>query len=289
LPFRSSRSASAYRKVWTERGSPQLWHSQDFAHALASELSEEFEVELAMRYGQPSIDLGLERLRNKGASSLTVFPLYPMNAASSTSSALARVYGLLGQQWEVPAVKVVTPFFDHPGFLNAFAQTTRQSIAAARSDHVLFSFHGLPERQIKKSDFGGGHCLATPSCCERLGPKNHGCYRAQAFFIARAIAQRVGLGEQDYGVAFQSRLGRTPWIRPFTDEVLPRLAKEGKRRVVVVCPSFVADCLETLEEIALRAKESFLAAGGEELLLAPSLNARPEWVAAAAELVRAAG
>jgi protoporphyrin/coproporphyrin ferrochelatase len=159
-------------------------------------------------------------------------------------------------------------------------------LAEARPDHVLFSFHGLPERQVKKSDPTGAHCLASAECCDVQVPANRWCYRAQCFFTARALAQRLGLEQGKWTVTFQSRLGRTPWIRPYTDVVIPELAGKGVKKLVVFCPAFVADCLETLEEIGIRAKAQFLSSGGEALTLVPSLNAHPSWVRGLTQMLR---
>ncbi len=182
---------------------------------------------------------------------------------------------------------VVEPFFDTPEFLNAFVRRGAPVLERERPDHVLFSFHGLPERQIRKADISARHCLARPDCCARLSDENRGCYRAQCFATARLLAERLGLAEDRYTVCFQSRLGRTPWISPYTDLLLPELCRQGKRRLVVFCPAFVADCLETLEEIAIRAREDFLRHGGESLTLIPSLNALPEWADGVVSLVQA--
>ena len=154
------------------------------------------------------------------------------------------------------------------------------------ADHVLFSFHGLPERHVTKSDETGEHCLASPDCCAAVGSNNHHCYRAQCFATARLVAAELGLSTDQWTVSFQSRLGRTPWIKPYTDLVIPELAKRGVKRLAVFCPAFVADCLETLEEIGLRARDQFIQCGGEALRLVPSLNAHPTWIATGARLVR---
>jgi ferrochelatase len=179
---------------------------------------------------------------------------------------------------------VVPAFHADPGFLAAWEAVARPALAQAKPDHVLFSFHGLPERQIQKSDPSGDHCLRASTCCDELGPKNHRCYRAQSFATARALASRLAI--TDYTVCFQSRLGRTPWITPHTDVVLDEVAKKGVKRLAVFCPAFVADCLETLEEIGMRAKAQFKAAGGEELVLVPSLNATPAWIDAVAAMAQ---
>jgi len=286
LPFRPARSAEAYRKIWTAEGSPLLVYSRALEQAVAGRLEGEYAVELAMRYGSPSLPSALARLRARGVSELTVLPLYPQEAASSSGSTRARVYELLAQRWDAPPVRMVPAFFDDPGFLDAFTQVAAPALARFGQDHLLFSFHGLPERHMRKSDPSGRHCLASPTCCDRLTEVNRTCYRAQSYATARALALRLGLGEGASSVSFQSRLGRTPWIHPYTDEVLPELAKQGVRRLAVMCPAFVADCLETLEEIGIRAREQFRAAGGEELLLVPSLNAHPAWVDAVVDLVR---
>src|SRR5580698_5591079 len=197
-------------------------------------------------------------------------PLYPQHAASSTSTTNARVMELAAAEWDVAAIDLVPAFHADAAFLDAWAAVARPALAEARADHVLFSFHGLPERQIKKS--GDAQCLSA-GCCDRdPGPSR--CYRSQCYATARALVARLGVA--DHTVCFQSRLGRTPWITPHTDVVLDELAGKGVKRLAVMCPAFVADCLETLEEIGLRARAQFKAAGGEELVLVPSLNATPK-------------
>jgi ferrochelatase len=288
LPLRPAKSAEAYRKIWTKEGSPLLVYSRALTAAVAERLQGQYEVELGMRYGNPSIPDAIARLRARGVSDFTVLPLYPQEAASSSASSLARTYEVMGQGWDVPNVRAVPAFHSHPAFLDAFATVARPVIAEARADHVLFSFHGVPERHVKKSDPTGRHCLSSAGCCDALTEANRHCYRAQCFATARGLAERLGLGAQGEGwtVSFQSRLGRTPWVKPYTDVVLPELARRGVKRLAVMCPAFVADCLETLEEVGLRAREQFVEAGGESLTLVPSLNAHPSWVDAVVRLVR---
>jgi ferrochelatase len=288
LRFRPRKSAEAYRAVWTPQGSPLLVHSRAFRDRLAEQLGDRWAVEIGMRYGNPSIGAALTRLRAAGVDRLVVMPVFPQYASAATGTALEAVYRALSERWNVPSVSVVPPFYDEAEFLDAFAARARPHQEALTPDHVLFSFHGLPERQIRRSDEGRGHCLASPGCCDRIGPENRTCYRAQCFSTARGLAERMALAEDGFSVTFQSRLGRTPWISPHTDEVIDRLAKQGKKRLLVVCPAFVADCLETLEEIAMRAKEQFVEAGGEDLRLVPSLNDDPSWVQTAARLARRA-
>lgn len=281
LPFRPAKSAAAYRKVWdAERGSPLLAHSQDLAAGVAAQLGDAWQVELAMRYGAPSIQGALERLA--GCARIVVLPLFPQHAASSTSTATARVMELARAAWDVAAIDVVPAFHADPGFLAAWEAVAKPALAEARADHVLFSFHGLPERQIRKS--GDARCLSA-GCCDRADVLPH-CYRAQCYATARALAERLAIAPADYTVCFQSRLGRTPWIAPYTDVVLDERARAGTRRLAVLCPAFVADCLETLEEIGIRAREQFRAAGGEELVLVPSLDATPAWIDAVCAIAR---
>jgi len=282
LRVRPAKSAHAYRAIWDpERGSPLLSHSKALAAAVQARLGDSWQVELAMRYGNPSIAGALDRLRD--VDRIVALPLFPQYAASSTATAVARVMELASVGWDVPAIDVVPAFFDDAGFLAAWEEVARPALAAARPDHVLFSFHGLPERQIRKSD-REARCLRAPDCCDRAHPT---CYRNQCYATARALAGRLGL--TDYTVCFQSRLGRTPWIEPHTDVMIDKLAREGKKRLAVLCPAFVADCLETLEEIGIRAKDQFKAAGGEELVLVPSLNATPRWVETVAAIAERHG
>jgi ferrochelatase len=286
LPRRPRQSAQAYRKIWTPEGSPLLVHSRALEHALGEALGPGFRVVLGMRYGEPGLAGALASLRAAGCERVTVLPLYPQYAASSTASSFARVAELAAAAWDVPLLELAPPFFDDPGFLDAWCDVAREPLAGFRPDHVLFSYHGLPERQIKKSDPTGGHCLSQPACCDAPGAALPRCYRAQCVATTRALAGRLGLATGTWSYAFQSRLGRTPWIRPYTDERLPEIAAGGAKRLAVLCPSFVADCLETLEEIGLRGREQWRAAGGDALLLVPSLNAHPRWVAALAGLAQ---
>jgi ferrochelatase len=242
-----------------------------------------------MRYGRPALAGALERLRAARAERILVLPLFPQYAASSTGSALARVAELAARGWDVPALEFLPPFFDEPGFVGAWAAVAREPLAAFRPDHVLLSYHGLPERQIRKSDPTGGHCLSRPDCCDAPGAALPRCYRAQCTATSRALVAALGLEPGSWSMAFQSRLGRTPWIRPYTDERLDELAASGRKRLAVLCPAFVADCLETLEEIAIRGREQWRRAGGDDLLLVPSLNAHPAWVSALAAMLRGRG
>jgi ferrochelatase len=285
LPFRPAKSAAAYRKIWMPAGSPLLVHGRALAARVAAGLGDGWRVELAMRYGQPAIAGAVDRLSD--CDRIVVFPLYPQYAASSTGSSVEETFAVAGGRWVVPPLSVVGDFYSDAGFLDAFA-AVGAPVLADGYDHVLFSFHGLPERHIRKCDASGAHCLVRDDCCDRIDGVNRSCYRAQCYATAAGIASRLRLAGDAFGVSFQSRLGRTPWIRPYTDEELPKLAAAGKKRVAVFCPAFVADCLETLEEIGIRGAEQFRASGGEKLTLVPSLNDSPRWVETVVAIARAA-
>jgi ferrochelatase len=289
LPFRPRVAADAYAKIWGPEGSPLLVHSRALRGALASQLGDGYQVELAMRYGKPSLSGAVERLARSGAESILVVPLFPHFAASSTGSALAAVYRCAGKLWNPPHLEVLPPYFEAPRFIDCLAGAAREAVGQAKSDHLLISFHGLPERQIRKSDPSGSHCLSRPDCCEQAAAPRSVCYRAQSRATARALAVSLGLSEGEWSLSFQSRLGRIPWLRPYTDEVLPELAQRGVRHLAVSCPAFTADCLETLEEIGIRASEQWQTLGGSQLTLVPSLNSRPDWVHALADWIRARG
>ncbi len=277
LPFRSSKSAKLYQNIWTEEGSPLLVHSEALRDKVASKLGESWQVELAMRYGSPTIPDALDRLQAAGCEEIVVFALYPQNASSSTGSTIEKVYDESKERWIVPFYTIVPAFFEEPEFIAAFADQGRPLLDEKNPDHVLFSFHGLPERHMRKSD-PGDHCLSSEGCCDRITDKNKGCYRAQSYCTAQKIAAALQLPDDKWSVAFQSRMGRTPWIKPYTDVVIPQLAEKGVKNLLVYSPAFVADCLETIEEIGIRAKEQWEQCGGDEITLVPSLNATSRWV-----------
>lgn len=288
LPFRPKKSAAAYQKIWTPEGSPLRVHSEALAEALQERLGANYTVRLAMRYGKPTIADELEYLMSSGVTQVVVMPLYPQYATSSTGTALNAVYEAAIGRAVVPVLNVVPDYYDNPQFLDTVSSMVQADKETFKADHVLFSYHGLPERHIRQCDFSGSHCLTSDSCCDAIQVSNRSCYRAQCFATTRGIVKRLSLSSTEWTIGFQSRLGRTPWIKPYTDEILPELVARGVRRLVVSCPSFVSDCLETLEEIGIRAREDFIAAGGEDLKLVASVNAHEQWVNAVASMVYAA-
>jgi ferrochelatase len=286
LPTRPRRTAAAYAKIWSAQGSPLLVHSLALRDAVADALGPDHVVELGMRYGQPSLAAAVARLCEARPESICVLPLFPQYSTAATASALARVAELLPPN--APPVRSVRDFYAQPGYVAAVADAARPELEEFAPDHVLFSFHGLPERQVKATDPSAAHCLASASCCDAIGEHNGACYRAQCAATTRAVVAALGLAPERTSLAFQSRLGRAPWITPHTDVVIPQLAERGVRRLAVLCPSFVADCLETLEEIGIRAREQWREVGGEALHLVPCVNRHPTWVAAVAQLAEGA-
>jgi ferrochelatase len=288
LRTRPRRSAAAYRQVWMAAGSPLLVHSRALRDAVADELGSGWVVELAMRYGEPAIGPALERLRAVGISRLVVLPLFPQYSEAATGSALAQV-DLEARQlgFQVPRIDIPS-FATDPEFVGTLADLTRESLAGFDADFVLFSYHGLPERQIRSSDPTGETCLERDDCCRSPGRALASCYRAQCYATTRHLVEQLGLDTGGYETSFQSRLGRTPWIQPFTDHVIPELAARGIKRLVVICPSFTADCLETLEEIGIRGAAQWSELGGEALELVSCVNAEPRWARGVASLLGAA-
>lgn len=267
LPLRSRRSAHAYASVWTERGSPLAWHSQDLAGAMRARLPAGVDVALAMRYGEPSIERVLRQLdRGDGLRRLLVLPLYPQYSATTTASVFDAVTRELATWRRLPALRFVDDYWQQPDWQSAIADSVRRHWQAhGRGERLLFSFHGLPQRYVDAGD----------------------PYLRQCRGSAEAIAAALGLAADEWEMVFQSRVGREPWLRPYTDERVTELARAGVRRLDVVCPGFAVDCLETLEEIAMRYRESFLEGGGERLDYIPALNAGAGHAAALAGLVRA--
>jgi len=261
-------------------------HGRGLAHRVQAALGVGFEVRLAMRYGQPSIVSVLSELRGLGVDRLVAVPLLPHQASATTGSVVEELHRVVGRTGERTELSVAPPFFDEPRYIDALAATARPTLDEHGADHVLLSFHGLPERQVRRADENRARCLESEICCDRLDADNRSCYRAQCYETARKLAESLDLEPERHSVAFQSRMGKAAWIGPHTDVRVRELALAGVRRLVVMCPGFVADCLETLEEIGIRARDDFLASGGDELRLVPCLNDHVAWVEAVAYMVR---
>ncbi|HLG03404.1 MAG TPA: ferrochelatase [Bacteroidia bacterium] len=285
VPLRAPKTAKLYRKIWTEAGSPLLVHGMELQKKLQESLGKDYLVTLAMRYQSPSIKSALEKLKAARVTKIIAVPLYPQYASSSTGSSIEKLLCEI-KSWEVtPEIRIVSKFHHLPGYLDSITAAAGDCDHRAY-DHVLFSFHGLPERHIRKSDadYGDGQCVFG-ECCETERPGNYFCYRANCVQTANALAQRLGIPREKYTVSFQSRLGRDPWLKPYSDHEIERLAKAGKKKLLVFSPAFVADCLETIYEIGIEYDGIFRKHGGEKVQLVPSLNARPEWVEALKQLV----
>jgi ferrochelatase len=283
LPSRPKQSAHAYQSIWTPAGSPLIVTSRNVQAALQKRV--DLPVALAMRYQNPSIPDAVRQLAQQGAGEVLLIPLFPHYAMSSYETAVVRVQEVAAQV--APGMKIQTqpPYGADPDYIAALVGSA-QPFLAKDYDHLLFSFHGIPERHLHKSDPTGCHCLKVQNCCETPSSAHGTCYRAQCLQTVGAFVQATGLPRERYSVAFQSRLGRDPWLKPYTDQELPKLAARGVKRLLVICPAFVSDCLETLEEIGLRGRDTFLGAGGSEFSLIPCLNEHPLWVEALEKMVR---
>lgn len=275
LPSRPKQSAEAYHKIWTPAGSPLVVISRNVQARLQQRVP--VPVELAMRYQHPSIPDAVRRLAGRGVDEVLLIPLFPHYAMSSFETAVERVKEVAAALAPQMRLKVHPPYFDQPDYIGALVGSAQEYLRRPY-DHLLFSFHGLPERHLRKSDPTGCHCLATDNCCTTASPAHATCYRAQCFKTVAAFVQQAGVPEGKYSISFQSRLGRDPWLKPYTDLELPRFAERGIKNLLVICPAFVSDCLETLEEIGLRGRETFLRAGGSDFALIPCLDEHPLWL-----------
>jgi ferrochelatase len=284
LPFRTARSAQAYQMIWDpEKGSPLAFHTQELGSSLQEKLGPKFCIAVGMRYGNPSIFSAIDKLLAEPLEKLIVLPLFPQYSSAATQSAIENAAKGLAAR-NITDHKVIPHFYNDPHYIQAQANVIAPFLAQA--DGVLFSYHSLPVRHIQK---GNNDC--APSCfeqqpCQMVSQKNQTCYRAQCFETSRLLAKTLGLSELQYKVVFQSKLGRTPWIGPTVESGMQWFKDRKVERLLVACPSFVADCLETLEEIGIRGKEQWMALGGKEYTLAPCLNAQPSWVNALAQMVQ---
>ena len=285
VPFRSPKTARLYKKIWSsETGSPLLYYSK-LQHKLLSErLDDEYQVELAMRYQSPSIESALDKLKASLVESIQVIALFPQYASASTGSVYDKVMELIRRWPTIPSVSFVNSFHDNELMIETFANNGKK-YNPETYDHILFSFHGLPQRQLVKCDHTGNYCLKVDGCCNTLNDTNKFCYSAQSYHTAQLIAEKLNIPKEKYTICFQSRLGSDPWVQPYTSEVVAKLANEGKKRLLVFCPAFVADCLETVYEVTEEYGGEFKALGGEHVQLVESLNDSPKFIEALAKMV----
>lgn len=276
---RPEQSAHAYASIWWPEGSPLVVLTRRLQEAMRPHWRHG-PVEVAMRYGEPALPTVLQRLAAQGVRKVTLAPLYPQFADSTVTTVVELARATIREQKLPLEMRELRPFYDQPEYIDALVASARPYLQQA-FDHLLLSFHGLPERHLKKVDPTGKHCLQNADCCRNASAETLAvCYRAQCLRTAEAFARQMGLPDGKWSVSFQSRLGRAKWIEPYTETRLDELAKGGTRKLLVMCPAFVADCIETLEEIGDRGREQFIEAGGEELTLVPCLNDHPQWIEA---------
>lgn len=276
LPLRPAKSAEAYRSIWTEQGSPLITLSLELLQKVRAQT--DIPVAMAMRYGSPAIGDELEKLAGiDGVQEVLFVPMYPHYAESTVLTSIKEAEAAIAARKLDVQLKVLPPFFRHPDYIAALVESARPWLQQD-VDHVLFSYHGLPELHLTKADPTGSHCLKVADCCKVASPAHATCYRHQVLATTDAFVAATGLQPTQYTVAFQSRLGRAKWLEPATEHVIRELAGKGVKKLLVLCPAFVTDCLETLEEIEIRGNEVFREAGGDQLLLVPCLNSHPQWV-----------
>ncbi len=276
LPTRPKASAHAYQSIWTDEGSPLVVYSEIVRRKLQRKL--DIPVSLAMRYGKPSIEKQLLALAdNPTIRQVHFMPLYPHYAESTVTTTVKEAQRVIKQHKLKIEIKVLTPFYQHMGYINALVNSAKNYLQQP-FDHLVFSYHGLPELHITKLDKSKKHCLKQADCCQQPDKVHQYCYRHQVFKTTELFVQQTGLSKDKYSVAFQSRLGRAKWLGPSTEDTIKQLAQQGKKNILVICPAFVTDCLETLEEIEMQGLQVFQQAGGEKLTLIPCLNDNPEWI-----------
>jgi len=282
-PFRSKESSEAYKELWTEEGSPLKVYGFQLRDLLREAMGEAYLVELAMRYQNPSMESVINNMLAQGITSLTIVPLFPQYSSACTGSVYEETMRILSKKQIIPKLKFVNSYYDHPDFIDSFVQKAQEHDIESY-DHILFSYHGLPVRQLIKAD-AGNHCQQKENCCHNISQANQFCYSAQCHATTKAIVQQLGLSEGQYTTCFQSRLGKDPWIQPYTSDILEVRAEKGDKRLLCLCPAFVADCLETTVEIGEEYQEEFEEMGGEKIQLVDSLNDSPRWVQALKNII----
>ena len=276
LNTRPKKSAKAYKKIWWEEGSPLIVLSKRLQEAVQKKVS--VPVGLAMRYGTPSIEEGIKNLVNQGVDEIMLIPLYPQFAMATTETILVLAEEIRAQNHPEVSFTVLPPFYNHPDYIRVLSESIQEDLKGKEWEHLLFSYHGVPERHIRKSDVTKSHCKMYKSCCQTSSEAHQYCYRHQCYETTRQVAEYLELKEGTFSTSFQSRLGVDPWLQPYTDQTVAKFAKNGVKNMAIATPAFVSDCLETLEEIGMEAAEDFEEKGGEKLHVIPCINDRPDWV-----------
>lgn len=276
LNTRPKHSAEAYQKIWWKEGSPLIVLSERLQEKIDDFTS--IPIALAMRYGKPNLESGLRELTEKGVDEILLLPLYPQFAMATTETILVLAEQL--QKEFFPQVKFTTipPFYNHPDYIHVLSQSISETLDGVDHEHLLFSYHGVPERHIRKSDITSSHCQINDVCCTTASPAHQFCYRHQCMETTRLVAEKLQLKEGTYSTSFQSRLGFDPWLKPYTDRTIEKFGLDGMKKMAIVTPAFVSDCLETLEEIAMQGEGIFQEVGGKEFTRVPCLNDRDDWV-----------
>lgn len=275
LNTRPKKSAEAYQKIWWEEGSPLIVISERLQKKVQQQLN--IPVALAMRYGSMTLKKGMKELVDQGVTEMLTIPLYPQFAMATTETIDVKVAELQKAHFPQLAVSSLPAFYHRKDYIEVLSKSIAEGIAAFDYDHLLFSYHGVPERHIRKSDITNGHCQINGSCCVTPSKAHRFCYRHQCYETTRLVAEALQLKENSYSTSFQSRLGFDPWLQPYTDRTIERLGKAGIKKLAVVTPAFVSDCLETLEEIAMEGEEIFHEVGGEDFTTIPCLNDRDDF------------
>ena len=285
VPFRAPKSAKEYKKLFKLGGgrSPLLAYSKSLKDKVNNLTGNEFDIELAMRYGNPSMDDVLDRMQTKNYDEIIIFPLYPQYASASSGSSIEKALNIINKWLVVPEIKVMGQFYDDVRYLNCI-KNRAEAFNMKNYDHVLFSYHGLPERHVSKVHIDGKPC-ADHHCKEEINESNKFCYKATCYATTRHLVKMLGLKEGEYSTSFQSRLGNDPWIKPFTEQVVENIAKNACKRLLVFSPAFIADCLETTIEISEEYLNIFRQNGGEVLDLVPSLNEGDDWAECIVDMV----
>jgi ferrochelatase len=277
VPFRAPKSAKEYKKLFKigEGKSPLMTYGKNLTSKLRSLAKDDFDVELAMRYGSPSMESVLAEMRSKNYDEIYIFPLYPQYASASSGSTIEKAFKIISKWWVIPEINVIGQFYNHPSYIECIVNRAK-AFEISAYDHIMFSYHGIPERHVDKVYLDGKPC-ADHSCENEINSDNTNCYKATCYATNRLLAKALDLKENSYSTCFQSRLGRDPWLMPYTDHTIERLGKEGKKKILVFSPAFVADCLETTIEIGEEYLELFQEHGGKEVHLVPSLNDNEDW------------
>ncbi len=276
VPFRAPKSAEAYRSIWTNEGSPLIVLTKQLQEAIQHNIVEP--VAIAMRYGNPSPKQAYDQLlkEHPRLEEVVLLPLYPHYAMSSYETAVEYAIAHHQKGGYGFKLRIIKPFYDDADYIEALTASIQPYIEQVY-DHILFSYHGIPQKHIRKSDTTGCHCLQVNNCCETASPAHATCYRHQLVVTTKLVAEKLGIPKEKYSISFQSRLGKG-WLEPFTDKRFEEMPGEGIRKLLVVCPAFISDCLETIEEIGVEGKETFIQAGGASFTLIPCLNTHPAWV-----------